>query len=162
MKAETDSSDCTTYKDDVCYVSFAVTTIAFLFSSPSFDAKCTPSRKIVSYGFHGFSCEMLCAENNSENAGSFPAQKTDWIGRKENLMTTVFGSQEQPFVDRRSRSSDEYSGPNRRQFRDSYNSSNPDVTELANAVDQYKLLHRRRFITYEELHSVIQSLGYHK
>ena len=30
------------------------------------------------------------------------------------------------------------------------------------AIDQYKLLHRRRFITYEEMLSVFQSLGYEK
>lgn len=50
----------------------------------------------------------------------------------------------------------------RRQFSNSYNSENPDVNELAQAIDQYKLLHRRRFITFEELHSVVTGLGYHK
>lgn len=34
--------------------------------------------------------------------------------------------------------------------------------ELAEAVDQYKLRHRRRFITFEELYDVIAELGYHK
>ncbi|QDT96374.1 hypothetical protein [Gimesia aquarii] len=50
----------------------------------------------------------------------------------------------------------------RRQFSNSYNSDNSDVNELAQAIDQYKLRHRRRFITFEELHSVVTSLGYHK
>ncbi|MCA9005495.1 MAG: hypothetical protein KDA70_09510 [Planctomycetaceae bacterium] len=50
----------------------------------------------------------------------------------------------------------------RRQFSNSYNSENQDVNELAQAIDQYKLRHRRRFITFEELHSVVISLGYHK
>ncbi|QDV52346.1 hypothetical protein [Gimesia fumaroli] len=50
----------------------------------------------------------------------------------------------------------------RRQFSNSYNSENEDVNELAQAIDQYKLLHRRRFITFEELHSVVTGLGYHK
>jgi len=50
----------------------------------------------------------------------------------------------------------------RRQFSNSYNSENPEVNELAQAIDQYKLRHRRRFITFEELHSVVTSLGYHK
>ena len=27
---------------------------------------------------------------------------------------------------------------------------------------QYKLIHRRRFITYDEMLGVIESLGYHK
>ncbi len=36
------------------------------------------------------------------------------------------------------------------------------MRELALAIDQYKLRHHRRFITYDELLGVIQSLGYHK
>ncbi|MCA8985193.1 MAG: hypothetical protein R3C12_06785 [Planctomycetaceae bacterium] len=78
-------------------------------------------------------------------------------------MATVFGSQEQ-FVDRRSRSTgdEQYEGLNRRQFSNSYNSGRPEVDELARAVDQYKLQHRRRFITYEELYDVMSQLGYHK
>ena len=73
-----------------------------------------------------------------------------------------FGSSE-GFVDRRGQSSDtDYSGPNRRQFSNSYNSGRPEVDELAEAVDQYKLTHRRRFITYEELYNVFAGLGYVK
>lgn len=77
-------------------------------------------------------------------------------------MATVFGSQ-QPFVDRRSRGTEsDYDGPNRRQFSNSYNSARPEVNELAAAIDQYKMRHRRRFITYEELYDVIAELGYNK
>jgi hypothetical protein len=36
------------------------------------------------------------------------------------------------------------------------------VNELAQAVDQYKLMHRRRFITFEELYDLIVALGYHR
>jgi hypothetical protein len=50
----------------------------------------------------------------------------------------------------------------RRQFGDSYEALSPDAAELAQAVDQYKLVHRRRFITQEELLAVIKSLGYHR
>ena len=53
-------------------------------------------------------------------------------------------------------------GRERRQFRDSHSLLNADAQELAEAIDQYKLLHRRRFITYEELYNVMVSLGYHK
>ncbi len=53
-------------------------------------------------------------------------------------------------------------GRERRQFRDSHSLLNPDAQELAEAIDQYKLLHRRRFITYEELYNVMVGLGYHK
>ena len=67
------------------------------------------------------------------------------------------------FVDRR-----DYSVPSpppgheRRQFTNSLDGLSPDVAELARAVDEYKLHHRRRFITYEEILGVVQSLGYHK
>ncbi len=50
----------------------------------------------------------------------------------------------------------------RRQFSDSRNTARPEVDELARAVDQYKLRHRRRFITFEELFDVMASLGYRK
>ena len=52
--------------------------------------------------------------------------------------------------------------PERRQFRDAREYSDLDARELADAIDQYKVRHRRRFITYEELHSVIVELGYAK
>ena len=67
------------------------------------------------------------------------------------------------FVDRRQEPTDrEKAGPERRQISNSHDSLSPDVAELAEAVDQYKLRHRRRFITFEELFDVISSLGYHK
>ena len=50
----------------------------------------------------------------------------------------------------------------RRQFANSYDNISPDARELAMAIDEYKLMHRRRFITYEEMLSVIKSLGYSK
>ncbi|NIL95929.1 MAG: hypothetical protein GTO53_01545 [Planctomycetales bacterium] len=49
----------------------------------------------------------------------------------------------------------------RRQFCNSHEDLSPEAQELARAIDQYKLVHRRRFITYEEMLSVIKSLGYH-
>ncbi len=48
----------------------------------------------------------------------------------------------------------------RRQFTNSYHQLSPPAQELAQAIDQYKLRHRRRFITYEEMLSVVISLGY--
>ncbi len=53
-------------------------------------------------------------------------------------------------------------GGERRQFRDTYASMRPEVIELGEAIDRYKLRHRRRFITFEELYDVITDLGYHK
>jgi len=67
------------------------------------------------------------------------------------------------FVDRRQRIGEEdHAGRERRQFTNSHVSSRPEVVELAEAVDQYKLRHRRRFITFEELYDVMSGLGYHK
>ena len=67
------------------------------------------------------------------------------------------------FVDRRQPPSEERSGGSeRRQFSDSQGTTNVDALELAEAVDQYKLRHRRRFVTFDELYDVIVSLGYHK
>ena len=65
------------------------------------------------------------------------------------------------FVDRRNMPGGP-PGVERRQFSDERAEQSPEVRELAEAVDQYKLRHRRRFVTFEELHGVITSLGYHR
>jgi hypothetical protein len=67
-----------------------------------------------------------------------------------------------PFADRRQAGGTRKDGSERRQFVDSRQSFRPEVIELAEAVDQYKLRHRRRFITFEELYDVIAELGYRK
>ncbi len=78
-------------------------------------------------------------------------------------MEQVIEQKPTAFVDRRQTgSSGRSSGPERRQFQDSRDLERPDVVELAEAIDQYKLRHRRRFITFEELYEVISDLGYHK
>jgi hypothetical protein len=66
------------------------------------------------------------------------------------------------FVDRRGDWEPRPDGPERRQFRNGDASHRPEVNELAQAIDRYKLQHRRRFITFEELYDVMLSLGYHK
>ena len=48
----------------------------------------------------------------------------------------------------------------RRQFTNSHDDLSPEAQELAQAIDSYKLMHRRRFITYEEMLAVMKSLGY--
>ena len=48
----------------------------------------------------------------------------------------------------------------RRQFGTSHATGRPEVDELAEAVDRYKLENRRRFITYAELYDVMIGLGY--
>lgn len=50
----------------------------------------------------------------------------------------------------------------RRQFANSYDELSPEAAELARAIDGYKVQHRRRFVTFEEMLSVIKSLGYSK
>ncbi len=72
-------------------------------------------------------------------------------------------AQAQPFVDRRAiESSTVAPGKERRQFSSTYSELSPDARELAIKVDEYKLMHHRRFVTYEELLGVVRSLGYHK
>ena len=67
------------------------------------------------------------------------------------------------FLDRRaSGSSDGQPVRERRQFANSHDELSPEAAELAQAIDGYKLQHRRRFITFEEMLAVIQSLGYQR
>jgi hypothetical protein len=68
----------------------------------------------------------------------------------------------EPFVDRRLSQAEFVPGVERRQFSNSYEDLAPRVRELAQAIDEYKLHHRRRFITYQEMLDVVESLGYHK
>jgi hypothetical protein len=50
----------------------------------------------------------------------------------------------------------------RRQFANSYDELSPAAAELARAIDGYKVQHRRRFVTFEEMLAVMKSLGYSK
>jgi hypothetical protein len=68
----------------------------------------------------------------------------------------------EPFVDRRSYENGFAPGRERRQFSNSHDELSLAARELAQAVDQYKLIHRRRFVTYEEMLGVVESLGYRK
>ncbi len=79
-------------------------------------------------------------------------------------MQTAVEQNPDTFLDRRGGTGNErpFGVPERRQFRASHNSGRPEVDELANAIDQYKLNRRRRFSTYEELFDVVAELGYHK
>lgn len=66
------------------------------------------------------------------------------------------------FVDRRASTLGAAPTRERRQFTNSHTELPPEATELARAIDSYKLQHRRRFIDADELLSVIKSLGYSK
>ncbi|MGW8258082.1 MAG: hypothetical protein ACWGMZ_11390, partial [Thermoguttaceae bacterium] len=79
------------------------------------------------------------------------------------LESTVLGTAGMSFVDRRSSDAPECPpSQERRQFANSHEELSAEASELAKAIDQYKLFHRRRFITYEEMLGVIKSLGYHR
>jgi hypothetical protein len=78
-------------------------------------------------------------------------------------MTQVAEAPSIPFVDRRSYPAFEPNpGLERRQFSNSHDELSPEARDLAMAIDGYKMRHRRRFITYEEMLAVIQSLGYRR
>lgn len=71
--------------------------------------------------------------------------------------------QNYPFVQRRGMNpGPPPPGVERRTFSNCYDGLSPDAQELAEAIDQYKIQNRRRFITYEEMLAVIKSLGYSK
>ena len=72
-------------------------------------------------------------------------------------------TQPEVFVDRRSHRAgrpDEFA--ERRQFAESRDGLNPDVRELAEAIDAFKLAHNRRYVTLTEVMQVVKGLGYHK
>ena len=76
-------------------------------------------------------------------------------------MSPTFATAVEPFVDRRNYSVQPGAPKSeRRQFTNSHEELSPDARELAQAIDSYKLVHRRRFITYEEMLAVMKSLGY--
>jgi len=75
-------------------------------------------------------------------------------------MQEMIEQQAATFQDRRQTGTGSRQSGERRQFVDSRATFRPEVLELAEAIDQYKLRHRRRFITFEELFDVIHDLGY--
>ncbi len=77
------------------------------------------------------------------------------------LPTSDTSSVTTTFVDRRV-TDEKSSGFERRQFGNSHSTLSPDARELAEAIDAYKVEHRRRYITFEEMLKVIHKLGYQK
>ncbi|TWU50787.1 hypothetical protein Poly51_40800 [Rubripirellula tenax] len=66
------------------------------------------------------------------------------------------------FVDRRSIKSGVSARSERRQFGSSHMGLSEDGRELAQAIDQYKLQHHRRYLTCDEMLTVLTALGYAK
>ena len=78
-------------------------------------------------------------------------------------MSPTFDTAVEPFIDRRNYGVAGGSLPReRRQFTNTHEDLSPEARALAQAIDSYKLVHRRRFITYEEMLSVVKSLGYRR
>jgi hypothetical protein len=79
------------------------------------------------------------------------------------MSATLPSTTVEPFVDRRNYDQEGNApGVERRQFANSHEELSPDARELAVAIDGYKLRHRRRFITFEEMLAIVKSLGYEK
>lgn len=76
-------------------------------------------------------------------------------------MTELLDAPVREFVDRRNPDAGTtLPARERRQFTNSHEELSPEARDLARAIDEYKLLRRRRFITYEEMLSVIKEIGY--
>lgn len=76
-------------------------------------------------------------------------------------LSTTLSPTPAPFVDSRT-SREPAKGGERRQFGSSHANLSPAAKELAVAIDEYKIEHRRRYITCEEMLMVITNLGYNR
>ncbi|MEM8667630.1 MAG: hypothetical protein AAGG48_08960 [Planctomycetota bacterium] len=82
-----------------------------------------------------------------------------------NSSTPIAGGQPSPnlgFVERRGQSGSQSGRPERRQFGSSHSGLSEAGRELALAIDQYKVNHHRRYLTCDEMLTVLTELGYQK
>ncbi len=106
------------------------------------------------------SFQVPCLQFRADRSEQIPSGEINAM-EQQTLPTSATTSA--VFPDRRRNSGAESPpGVERRQFRDGSHSGRPEVAELAAAVDDYKIAHRRRFITFEELFGLMTSLGYHR
>jgi hypothetical protein len=82
------------------------------------------------------------------------------IACQDQRMSATLSVTPEPFLDRRNYPAGAEQGFERRQFTNSHEELSPEARELAQAIDGYKLMHRRRYITFEEMLAVIKDLGY--
>ncbi|WP_235934750.1 hypothetical protein [Candidatus Laterigemmans baculatus] len=87
---------------------------------------------------------------------AIPAAEPDALG-----LGAGSGGDPPSFVERRQNHQPSPAGE-RRQFASSHQGLSPAARELALAIDRYKLEHRRRYVTFEEMLQVISALGYQK
>ncbi len=66
------------------------------------------------------------------------------------------------FVERRNAATADQQQAERRQFGSSHSGLSPAGRELAVAIDEYKVEHHRRYLTCDEMLSVLTGLGYQK
>ncbi len=66
------------------------------------------------------------------------------------------------FVDRRRAATAGQQQAERRQFGSSHRGLSPAGRELAVAIDEYKVEHHRRYLTCDEMLSVMTKIGYKK
>lgn len=89
---------------------------------------------------------------------STPANPADFNLAMGDAVPSSGGS----FVDRRSSDDGVAAKRERRQFGSSHFGLTDEGRQLALAIDQYKVLHQRRYLTCDEMLAVISSLGYAK
>jgi hypothetical protein len=111
---------------------------------------------------------------DSSRTNSFhpsPAVVPAGVGRQKTVASSAPAvgapqNESTAFIDRRGRTGSSGEGSNgrseRRQFGSSHQGLSEAGRELAVAIDQYKLQHRRRYITCDEMLLVITRLGYSK
>ena len=76
--------------------------------------------------------------------------------------SAVERDEDHSLADRRQRSRSSQDGMERRQFGSNYSELTPAGAELGKAIDSYKVAHRRRYGTYDEILLVLVTLGYER
>lgn len=84
------------------------------------------------------------------------------IWNQSSQVTTSEQHEQELLSDRRQRSRSSQDGMERRQFGSNYSELTAAGAELGKAIDSYKVAHRRRYVTYDEILVVLQTLGYER
>ena len=93
---------------------------------------------------------------------SQPDHSTDCMNPSTASSFSVGPASSSGFVDRRSSGGGLDQNSERRQFGSSHSGLSAEGKELALAIDQYKVTHHRRYLTCDEMLTVLRSLGYQK
>jgi hypothetical protein len=90
------------------------------------------------------------------------SNQTSRADRPETASADVGGETAVHFRDRREKFRVSQEGLERRQFSSSYHKLSPAGAELGKAIDSYKIANHRRYITYDEILVVLETLGYQR